>query len=79
MTTPPWQTRIVSDPNVAIGRPVVKGTRLTVEFIVGLLPQEWSEEEILRNYPRLTREALLACLAYAHERVAKERVYPLSA
>ena len=45
-----WRKRIVLDPNVLLGKPVVKGTRLAVEFIVGLLAEGWSEEEILRNY-----------------------------
>jgi uncharacterized protein (DUF433 family) len=50
---------------VLVGKPVVKGTRLAVEFIVDLLAQGWSEADILRNYPRLTREDIQACLAYA--------------
>jgi len=49
-----WQERITVDPQVLVGKPVVKGTRLAVEFIVELLAQGWSEADILRNYPRLT-------------------------
>lgn len=74
-----WQDRITVDPAVLVGKPVVKGTRLAVEFIVGLLAQDWSEADILRNYPGLTREDVLACLAYAEDRLKSERVYPLSA
>lgn len=48
-----------------VGKPVVKGTRLAVEFIVDLLAQGWSEADVLRNYPRLTHEDIQACLAYA--------------
>jgi uncharacterized protein (DUF433 family) len=51
---------------------------LAVEFIVGLLAQGWGEEEVLRNYPGIEREDILACLAYAQERLEEERVYPLS-
>ena len=57
-----WQGRIVIDPEVLVGKPVIRGTRLAVEFIVGLLAQGWSEAEILKNYPGLTREDILACL-----------------
>jgi uncharacterized protein (DUF433 family) len=60
-----WQTRITVDPNILVGKPVVKGTRLAVEFIIALLAQGWSETEILRNYLGLTQEDIRACLAYA--------------
>ena len=73
-----WQDRIVIDPSILVGKPVVKGTRLAVEFIVGLLAQGWSEKEVLDNYCGLTREDILACLAYAEDRLRSEKVYPLS-
>ena len=60
-----WQDRIVVDPETLVGKPVVRGTRLAVEFIIDLLAQGWTEAEILRNYPGLTREDVQACLAYA--------------
>jgi uncharacterized protein (DUF433 family) len=72
-----WENRITVDPAVLVGKPVIKGTRLAVEFIVGLLAQGWSEEEVLRNYPDIKREDILACLAYAQERLQDERVNPL--
>ena len=71
--------RIIVDPNILVGKPVVKGTRLAVEFIVDLLAQGWSEAEVLRNYPGLTHDDVLACLAYASQRLKAERVYPLAA
>jgi len=70
-----WQGRIVIDPEVLVGKPVIKGTRLAVEFIVGLLAQGWSEAEILQNYAGLTREDILACLSYASDALQAERVY----
>ncbi len=73
-----WQERIVLDPKVLLGKPVVKGTRLSVELLVDHLAQGWSEADILRNYPKLTVEDIRACLAYASERLSAERVYPLS-
>ncbi len=72
-----WEERIVSDPMVMVGQPVVRGTRLTVEFIVGLLAEGWTTSRVLRSYPRLTRADVLACLSYAREQVAETRVYPL--
>ena len=67
--------RIVIDPDILVGKPVVKGTRLSVDFLLGLLAQGWSEAEILRNYPGLQREDLLACWVYASEVLREEKVY----
>src|SRR5438128_3610351 len=67
--------RIVIDPEILVGKPVVKGTRLSVDFLLGLLAQGWGESEILRNYPGLEREDLLACWAYASEALNQEKVY----
>ncbi len=67
--------RIVVDPDILVGKPVVKGTRLSVDFLLGLLAQGWAESEILRNYPGLEREDLLACWAYASEALGQEKVY----
>lgn len=69
--------RITIDPAILTGKPIVRGTRLSVEFLIGLLAQGWSEAEILRNYPGLTHEDLLACLAYAEEMLRTEKVYPV--
>ena len=74
-----WQDRITIDPKVLVGKPVIKGTRIAVEFVIDLLAQGWSEAEILRNYPGLTREDILACLKYAGETLHSEKVYPVNA
>lgn len=71
-----WKEHITLDPEVLLGKPVLKGTRLAVEFIISLLAQGWSEAEILKNYPGLTREDILACLSYASTILHEERVYP---
>ena len=71
-----WKDRIVVDPEILVGKPVVKGTRLAVEFIIDLLAQGWTEEDILRNYPGLTREDVRACLVYASTVLKAEKVYP---
>ncbi|MBI3950200.1 MAG: DUF433 domain-containing protein [Acidobacteria bacterium] len=72
-----WQDHITIDPAILVGKPVIKGTRLAVEFIVDLLAQGWSEADILRNYPGLTREDIQACLTYASAVLRSEKVYPL--
>ena len=72
-----WKERIVVDPSILVGKPVVKGTRMAVEFIVDLLAQGWSEDEVLRNYPHLTTEDIRACLRYASAVLHAEKVYPL--
>ena len=72
-----WQERIIVDPAILVGKPVIKGTRLAVEFIVDLLAQGWSEADLLRNYPGLTQEDILACLNYASHVLKAEKVYPL--
>jgi uncharacterized protein (DUF433 family) len=69
--------RIITDPDVLTGKPIIKGTRLAVEFIIELLANRWSEAQILASYPGLTREDVDACLAYAAERLKSERVYPV--
>jgi uncharacterized protein (DUF433 family) len=68
--------RIVLDPAVLAGKPVIRGTRLAVDFIIGLMADGWSEGDILRNYPGLTRYDIAACLAYARDVLKSERVYP---
>ena len=69
--------RIVVDPAVLCGKPVIRGTRLAVEFIVGLLAQGWSVEQVLDNYPGLAREDVQACLEYAREVLQSEQVFPV--
>jgi len=73
-----WQERIIVDPGVLVGKPIIKGTRIAVEHIVGLLAQGWSEADVLRAYPHITHDDVLACLAYAAQRLTSERIYPLA-
>jgi len=73
-----WQERIIIDPNILVGKPVVKGTRLSVEFVVDLLAQGWTREDILGNYPGLVEEDIRACLSYASELLKAEKIYPLA-
>ncbi|HLF64753.1 MAG TPA: DUF433 domain-containing protein [Saprospiraceae bacterium] len=59
-----WQDHIISDKDILIGKPVIKGTRISVEHVIGLLAQGWTEQEILENHPRLTKESLQAVFVY---------------
>ncbi len=74
-----WQKRIVIDPDVLGGKPIVKGTRLAVEFIIELLANGWTKEEVFRNYPGLTEEDVNACLGYVSHLLHEEKIYPLLA
>lgn len=75
----PRLDRITVDPDVLAGKPVIRGTRLAVEFILELLAAGQSEGEILANYPGLTREDILACLSYASYLAHEYRAYPIPA
>ena len=56
-----WHERIVADPGVLAGKPVIRGTCLAAKFVLDLLANGWSEKEIIGNYPRLTAEDIRAC------------------
>jgi uncharacterized protein (DUF433 family) len=73
-----WEDRIEADAKILVGKPVIKGTRLSVEFVLGLLANGWSIEQVLEEYPQLTREDIIATLRYAVEAVKEEKVYPLA-
>ncbi|MBF0387529.1 MAG: DUF433 domain-containing protein [Candidatus Omnitrophica bacterium] len=70
-----WNKFIASDPEVLSGKPVVIGTRLSVEFLLGLFAAGWTEEQVLRNYPVLTAEALHAVFAYSVDCLRTETLY----
>ena len=74
-----WQDRITTNPSIMTGKPIIAGTRLTVMFILDVLAQGWSVDEILRNYPNLEADDIRACLAYASEVLSAEKVYSLQA
>jgi len=70
---------IIVDLSILCGKPVIRGTRLAVEFVVGLLAKGWSVEQVIDNYPGVTREDVQACLEYASEVLQSERVFPIPA
>lgn len=73
------QSRITLDPAVLAGKPIIRGTRLSVEFVVGLMADGWSEADILGNYPGVTHEDILACLACARDALSSEKIFPSAA
>ncbi len=62
-----WRGKIVSDKNVLAGKPVVRGTRLSVEFLLGLFANGWNETDVLKNYPSLKKEDIQAVFAFAQD------------
>jgi len=71
-------TRIEINPKVMLGKPVIRGTRIPVEIILRKLAQNISVEEILSDYPRLTKEDIRAALAYAAQSLSTEEIIPLT-
>jgi uncharacterized protein (DUF433 family) len=70
------EARITLDPAVLAGKPVIRGTRLAVEFVIGLMADGWIEDDILANYPGLTHADVIACLACARDALSAEKVFP---
>lgn len=75
----PVSERIVIDPEILAGKPVIRGTRIAVELILDLLAAGQSENEILAKYPGLAREDILACLAYASYLAHEYKAFPIPA
>jgi uncharacterized protein (DUF433 family) len=67
--------RIVIDPDILVGKPVIKGTRIAVELVVELLGRGYTKEQVLQQYDHLAPEDIQACLAYAAEVLQSEKVY----
>ena len=71
--------RIVLDPDTMVGKPVIRGTRLTVEYILGLIAHGATEKEILEEYQGLTTEDIKACLLFATQALSQSSFMPLEA
>jgi uncharacterized protein (DUF433 family) len=71
--------RIALAPDVLAGKPVIRGTRLSVEFVIGLMADGWSEADILGNCPGVTHDDIIACLAYVRDTLSSEKVFPSAA
>jgi len=70
-----YKERIEMNPNILVGKPIIKGTRISVEFILELLASGWDTVEILKNYPQLTKEDILAAIEYSLEILKEEKVF----
>ena len=68
-----WEERIELNPEILVGKPVVRGTRLSVEFVIERLADGWTVEELVGKYPSLAQEGVFACLRYASEVVRAEQ------
>ena len=71
-----WKEYIISDKDILLGKPTIKGTRISVEHIVGLLAQGWSESQILENYPRVTKESFQAVFYYILQCIHDGLLFP---
>jgi uncharacterized protein (DUF433 family) len=74
-----WHKRIVVDPNVLVGKPIIAGTRISVELVVDLLGRGYTTAQVLEQYDHLTVDDIQACLAYASEILRSEKVYAIPA
>ena len=70
-----WQEQIHSDPKILGGKPVVKGTRLSVEFILELFAAGWTEDQVFEGYPHLTKDALSAVFVFAADTTREDLVF----
>jgi uncharacterized protein (DUF433 family) len=74
-----WQEYIISDPKILVGKPTIKGTRISVELILELYSLGWTEKQILDSYPSISSESLRAVFAYLKDCIQQELYFPISA
>ena len=72
------ENRIVVNPEILVGKPIIQGTRISVEFMIELLAEGWSHQQVLENYPQITDQDIQASLRYVAELLKHHRVYPLA-
>ena len=74
-----WQDYIVSDKQILLGKPTIKGTRISVELVLELFSSGWTEQQILESYPTVTAESLRAVFGYLKDCIQQELYFPISA
>lgn len=74
-----WQEHIISDKNVLLGKPIIKGTRISVELILELFSKGWTEMQVLESYPSVSAESLRAVFAYLKDCIQQELYFSTSA
>ena len=72
-----WREHIQSNKSILLGKPIIKGTRLSVEFIIELLASGWTEDKILENYPRLKKEDIIAIFSFINESIQDNYMFEL--
>ena len=70
-----WKAHIHSNPKILLGKPVIKGTRISAEFVLGLFSEGWTQQQVLENYPTLNAESLQAVFAFAAESLKEDVFY----
>lgn len=70
-----WKAHIHSNPKILLGKPVIKGTRISVEFILGLFSEGWTQQQVLENYPTLNPESIQAVFAFTAECLKEDVFY----
>ena len=73
-----WQKHIHSSSEILTGKPVIRGTRLSVDFILGLLAEGWTNDQLFKNYPALNPEIMQAVFSFAAECLREEKFYLLT-
>ena len=68
-----WKDRIEVNPEVLVGKPIIKGTRISVELILDRVADGWTMEDVLTSYPHITRDDVLAALSFAAEIFKEEK------
>ena len=74
-----WHEHIISDPKILLGKPTIKGTRISVEVILELFSKGWTESQILESYPTISRDSIRAVFAYLQACIQQELYFPISA
>jgi uncharacterized protein (DUF433 family) len=74
-----WKDRIISDPEIMLGKPVIKGTRLTVQFLIEQLANGWTEADIIESYSGLTHEDIQACFSFVAETLNDVKIFSIPA
>lgn len=70
--------KIIINPKILSGKPIFEGTRIPVDLVLDLLSQNYNLEEILKEYPSLTKEDILSAIKFATEKIKEEKIYPIS-
>lgn len=77
LITMDWSTHIISDEHILLGKPVIKGTRISVELVLELMATGWTEKQVLESYPNITQDDLKAVFAYLRDGMHQSMYLPL--